>query len=206
MPCLDVVVIDAMTFSYLQGLRRLDLLGEVGERSRKLVVTKAVIGQLHRSGRLGSWVEEACDRGMIRRESPVVGDEVSTAVAEVLRHKNGLLVRRNRTDVELVEVAKHGAGCVLTRESGIVELARRRRTSSIDLLVFFLWAARLGLIADGAVVEATAPWWTQSGPGTGAPPDVADSLATMVARRGVFLTNDLDGLMAVGVARPPSWP
>ena len=44
----DVVVADAMAFSYLNGLEQRELLHQIGMATRRIGVTKAVLWQLHK--------------------------------------------------------------------------------------------------------------------------------------------------------------
>ncbi|MBI4702070.1 MAG: hypothetical protein HY744_13120 [Deltaproteobacteria bacterium] len=172
-----IVVIDTMTFSYLQGLGQLALLAHLGASTGRLRVTNAVLGQLHRSGTLGRYAQSMCDRGEIGRVKVVLADPISAEVRRVLEGKHGALVRRNRVDVELVEVARQHAGYVLSCERGIAQLAKRRHVSSIDLLVLFCWAIELHLLSEKQVEEATRAWSTSAAPGTGAPADWAGTFA-----------------------------
>lgn len=147
-------------------------------------MTDAVVKQLHRSGMLGSIVKSYCDRREMQPISPVVGDEISRSVGDVIRSKQAGLVRRNRVDIELVEVARFRNGAVLTSETGIHALARARHVPSLDLVTFFAWAVRLGLITADAVDVALEPWRTTSASGTGCPADFAGSLDATVRARG----------------------
>ena len=142
--------------------------------------------QLHRSGLLGPAVVSWCDRGEMAQASPKAGDDVSRAVAAVLRSRDGQLVRRNRVDVELVEVARSLRGAVLTGERGLTRLSDRRGVPCLDLLALFAWARRLGLLSPDETEEATAPWHGRAADGTGAPPDLRDTFAaTAEARQGL---------------------
>lgn len=106
----------------------------------KLRTTRAVFGQLHRSGVLGPMVGSWCCREELGLVSPMAGDAVSRAVAGVLPGRHGALVRRSRVDAELVEVARSERGVVLTAELGLAQLAGRRGVPSLDLLASFAWA------------------------------------------------------------------
>jgi hypothetical protein len=123
---IDVVVADAMVFSYLQGLGRLDLLLSVSVATGKIAVTKAVLGQLLRSGQLGPLVLSYCDRGEVQLFTPRLGDEVSEAVASTLRRKESRRVGRNRVDIEIVEQARTACGAVLGCRSQHGRVAHRR--------------------------------------------------------------------------------
>ncbi len=178
-----LVVVDTMSFSYLQGLGALDLLGRISRETNSIAVTSAVVRQLNRSGRLGPLVQSYCDRKEMRLLSPVQGDEVSRAVTKTLRSKEGMLVRRNRVDVELVEVARAESGALLTSERGIHRLCDRRHVPVIDLLVFFAWCMGLGLIERSECDRITSPWATRSAMGTGCPIDFTESFSVTATSR-----------------------
>ena len=104
----DGVLVDTMTFSYLRGLGLYEILACLGKKSGKLFVTAAVIKQLYAAGStVGSQVDGMVKQGVLAKVTPVVGDDVSRAVKATLHNKNDArLVRGDRTDVELVELAR----------------------------------------------------------------------------------------------------
>lgn len=179
----EVVVVDTMTFSYLRGLRRLDWLWRVATATGGLAVTKAVVQQVQRSGELGPLLHSACERGELHCFSPVQGDDISRAVAKVLSSKDGKLVRGNRVDVELVEVAKFRDGAVLTSENGIHKLAHRRNVRVLDLAEFLGWCEHLDLISQDDAESAVSVWSGKQGPGTGRPTDFAGTLRDTLTGR-----------------------
>ena len=194
---LQVVLLDAMTFVHLRGLGQFDLVRELGERSRKLATTAAVVRQLRQSGELGPLVNSWCESGVVRRFSPVVGDGVYRATTQVRDCSKGRLVGKNWTDIELVEVAKVERGCVVTAEQGIVRLADRRNVPCVDLVVLLAWAVAAGLRTSDQVEAATSRWATVSGAGTGAPKDYQGSFSGTVARRA-DIAEVVDALKARG--------
>lgn len=192
MHSIALVVVDTMSFSYLQGLGALDLLGRISRETNDVAVTSAVVRQLHRSGRLGPLVQSYCDRQEMRLLSPVQGDDVSRAVVNTLRSKEGMLVRRNRVDVELVEIARAESGALLTSERGIHRLCNRRHVPALDLLVFFSWCMALGLVKRDECDRITSPWATRSAMGTGCPVDFTKSFSvTATGREGLAELVDL---------------
>ena len=183
---LDVVVVDTMTFAYLKALSKLELIRQVGLKSGKMAVTKAVINQLHRSGTLGPQIQSYCDRRELSCFSPAQGDKVSNAVKKVIEGKLGKLVRRDRVDIELVEVAREHHGCVLTAETGIARLCKKRSVVQIDILVLLEWLRRVDLVSEAECEDVARMWSGESGAGTGAPRDFAGSFAeTMRLRVGL---------------------
>lgn len=183
MQSIALVVVDTMTFTYLQGLKTLDLLGQISVATGGVAVTKAVLMQLHRSGSLGPLAQSYCDREEMQSRSPKQGDPVTREVAKTLKKKEGMLVRRNRVDVELVEVARDEGGGVLTSERGIHRLCESRNVPALDLVVLFAWGARLGLVDEAGCDSVTAPWSTKSAAGTGCPPDFSESFSATAAKR-----------------------
>lgn len=181
---MKVVVVDTMTFSYLRGLDRLDLLWAVATATKAIAVTASVLKQVHRSGALGQLVESYVSRGEVTRISVKVGDPISSEVARVLKGNDSRLVARNRVDVELIEVAHAMDGVVLTRENGIHKLAERRRVATIDLVGFFAWSISLGLVQVEDVGRIVAPWATDAADGTGCPSDFGASFVNTLERRG----------------------
>lgn len=180
---IPIVVIDAMTFSYLKGLALLDLVPKVGGATRKLAVSKAVLMQVHRSGQLGALAQSYCDRGECHLLASRHGDDVSRAVADVLSSSDARLVRKNRQDIEVVEFARANGGAVLSRETGIASLAKRRHVAALDMFDFVAWAIHLGLITEAAAGQALQKWNTDARDGTGAPDDWAGTIAATRDRR-----------------------
>jgi hypothetical protein len=178
-----LVIVDAMTFSYLKGLGTFELLPRVGSATHKLAVSKTVLMQVHRSGQLGSLVQSYCDRGEIRLVSQEHNDSVSRSVANVLQSRDAGLVRKNRADVELIEIARANKGAVLTRENGIVALAKRRSVLTLDILDFLAWGFRLELLSESAAEQCVAKWNTEAAAGTGAPGDWKGTLAATLRER-----------------------
>ncbi len=184
---ISLVVVDTMTFTYLQGLMALDLLGQISHVTQCVAVTKAVLMQVHRSGGLGAVVQSYCDRGEMQCLSPKQGDPVSRKVAKTLQMKDGMLVARNRVDVELVEVARAELGAVLTSERGIHRLCSRKHVPALDLVSLLAWGVHLDLLESAQCDSITAPWATGSGPGTGRPPDFLDSYSGTAAKRSAHI-------------------
>lgn len=193
---LSVVLVDTMTFAYLQALDQLELLRRVALHTRRLALTKPVLRELRRSCRLGPLVQSYCDRGELPLISPCAEDDVALTVSGVLGTPRSNAVRRNRIDSELIELAASRDGAVLSSERGIQLLAAQRHVPALDLLAFFAWAVRLGLVSDAEAEAATARWATPAAGATGAPLDLRRSLAGTVRRRGTRLAELLSALGA----------
>src|SRR5262245_59366750 len=153
---LSVVLVDTMTFAYLQALGQLELLRRVSVDTRRVGLTKSVLRELQRSCRLGPLVQSYCDRGELPLISCWAEDDVALTVSGVLGTPRSNAVRRNRVDSELIELAASRQGAVLSSERGIQELAAQRRVPTLDLVGFFAWAVRLGLVSDTNAGEGHA--------------------------------------------------
>lgn len=193
---LPIVVIDTMTFVYLQALGWLDIVDRMTARTGKLAVTRSVVQQLHRSPRLGPVVQGYCDRGALMLLSPRADDDVSGVVCGVVGTPVSRLVRRNRADSELVEVAALRDGAILSSERGIRALAERRRVPSVDLLAFLAWAVRVGVLSAADAEACTAPWTTAAADATGAPSDLRGSFDETARRRKKRLSDLVDSLVS----------
>lgn len=177
-----LVLVDTMAFSYLGALGQLHLLPEMGQRTGKVAVTAAVLRQLHRAG-IGATVTTWVRDRKLMEVSPKHDDEVARATVKTLASKEGGLVRRNRVDVELVEVARFRCGAVLSCERGIAKLASKRSIPCLDLLDFFCWAIHVGAIEQAQVDQATQRWRGEAASGTGAPADLAEDFSASAAGR-----------------------
>ena len=193
---LSVVLVDTMTFAYLQALGQLELVRRVSVDTRRLGLTKSVLRELQRSCRLGPLVQSYCDRGELPLISPCAEDDLALTVSGVLGTPRSNAVRRNRVDSELIELAASREGAVLSSERGIQELAAQRHVPTVDLVGFFAWAVRLGLVSDAEAGAATAPWATAHAGATGAPPDLRGNLAGTMRQRGDRLAQLLSALGA----------
>jgi len=177
-----LVLVDTMAFSYLGALGQLHLVPEMGQRTGKVAVTAAVLRQLHRAG-IGATVTTWVRDRKLTEVSPKHDDEFARATVKTLASKDGGLVRRNRVDVELVEVARLSRGAVLSCERGIAKLAWKKGIPCLDLLDFFYWAIHVGAIELAQVDQATQRWRGEAASGTGAPADVAGDFSASVAAR-----------------------
>jgi len=191
---LHAVVADTMTFAYLQAFGGLDVLHDVATRTGKIWVTRSVLEDLCRTAELGLLVQSWCDRKQLTLFSPVVDDAVSRVVNGVVGTPRSRLVRRNRVDTELIEVAGLHDGAVLTSESGIQKLAAKRDVPALDLLALLAWAVRIGVMSPSDADARARPWSTRAGSATGVPRDFQGSLAETARRRGKRLVTLLDAL------------
>jgi hypothetical protein len=191
---LSIVLVDTMTFAYLQALGQLEVLRRLAAETHRLAVTKAVLRELLRSRRLGPLVQSYCDRQELVLLSPCVDDVVSTIVSGTLGTPRSMLIRRHRVDGELIEAAAFHDGAVLSSERGIQELARLREVPTLDLLVFFAWAVQMGVLTPADAAAVTAPWRAEASPVTGAPSDFRGGYGDTVQRRGARLVDLLAAL------------
>jgi hypothetical protein len=191
---LRVVVADTMTFAYLQALGELGLLVEVATRTGKIGVTKSVLQELSRAAELGLVAQTWCDRKQVTLFSPVVDDPVSRIVSGIVGTPRSRLVRRNRVDTELIEIAALHDGAVLSSELGIQKLAAKREVPTLDLVGLLAWAVRIGVTSPSDAEACVRPWSTASASATGVPYDFRGSFSETARRRGKRLVTLLDAL------------